>query len=95
MSHSTTRKQSKGKYKFRIKQRELHYDDPMLNPQSKEDYIQKKFSNNTSDINKEDSKEEIKLENIEEESGSVCNLSKRRSKEITKGSELIELANEI
>ena len=50
MSHSTARKQSKGKYKFRIKQRELHYDDPMLNPQSKEDYIQKKFSNNTSDI---------------------------------------------
>ena len=95
MPHSTARKQSKGKYKFRIKQRELHYDDPMLNPQSKEDYIQKKFSNNTSDINKEDSKEEIKLENIEEESGSVCNLSKRRSKEITKGSESIELANEI
>ena len=76
------------KYKFKIKKK-LQSDDSVLDLQSNEDYIHKKFSSKTSNIDsKKESKEWRNIESIGEESRSVTNLGKFHSKDITQRSEL-------
>ena len=95
MSRKKSSIQNKERCKFRIRQRELPYDDPALNPQKNVDMIQQQSNNIMSELDNDDSKDERSKENIDEDSRSISHLSKRSSKEITKKTELKELTYEI
>ena len=57
MSNSTARKQNKGRYRFRIKQRELHYDDRALNQREYAESFKHQSNSNASEVDYEESKD--------------------------------------
>ena len=95
MSNSTTRKQNKGRYRFRIKQRELHYDDRALNQREYAESFKQQFNSKASEVDYEESKDKCNKVNLDEESESISHFSKRSNKEVAKRSELKELIDEI
>ena len=95
MSNSTARKQNKGRYRFRIKQREFHYDDRALNQQEYVESFKQQSNSKASEVDYEESKDKCNKVNLDEESGSISHFSKRSNKEVAKRSELKELIDEI
>ena len=95
MSNSTARKQNKGRYRFRIKQREFHYDDRAQNQREYVETFKQQSNSNASEVDYEESKDKCNKVNLDEESGSISHFSKRSNKEVAKRSELKELIDEI
>ena len=95
MSNSTARKQNKRRYRFRIKQKELHYDDRALNQREYVESFKQQSNSNASEVDYEESKDKCNKVNLDKESGSISHFSKRSNKEVAKRSELKELIDEI
>ena len=84
MSNSTARKQNKGRCWFRIKQRELHYDDRALNQREYGESFKQQSNSKASEVDYEESKDKCNKVNLDEESGSISRFSKRSNKEVPK-----------
>ena len=54
MSNCTAKKQNKGRYRFRIKQREFHYDDRALNQQEYVESFKQQSNSKASEVDYEE-----------------------------------------